>query len=239
VQVLSQRQNLAGITIKPLASLKDIALPHNDLFGKKDTLINVSKDTLVSGLEDMPDSKYIRYCDKSARLIAYIAELGLPEPGQQMRLVTRRNFNAMQFLQYIAEREVITDLKLVIYSINAHAAKLLVELIDSDRILNCQILMSNLRNKAHRDKEQITKDMFINHPRIDLFFASSHAKVFSCATEQGNHYTVEGSGNMSYNSRVEQYVVDNDIAMFQFTCQWIADIKEFLKDKKESLSITK
>lgn len=183
----------------------------------------------------MPDSKYLRYCGKSAKLIAFIADIGLPAPGQQMRLVTRRNFNAMQFLQYIAEREVITDLKLVIYSINANADKVLVELIDDNRILNAQILMSNLRNKAHRVKEQITKDSFLNHPRIDLFFASSHAKVFSCATEQGNYYTVEGSGNMSYNSRVEQYVVDNDIAMYQFTCQWIAEIKTFLKDKAESV----
>lgn len=48
-----------------------------------------------------------------------------------------------------------------------------------------------------------------------------------------NYYTVEGSGNLSYNSRIEQYIIDNDISMFEFTKTWINEIKVYLQGKKE------
>lgn len=197
-------------------------------------LINVEKDPEKSGLEEMEDRAFARYSEKHYALIAKLEELGLPLPGQQFRIVTRRTFNAIQFLEYIVSRaETIIDLKMAIYSINFDAAKILMKMVNEGKIKNVEILMSNLRNKAHREKEEIVKKMFIDHPRISMFFCSSHAKMFSCSTSEGNYYTVEGSGNLAYNSRVEQYVIDNDKQMYEFSCSWMQDIKKFLEGKKE------
>lgn len=193
----------------------------------------VSKDTMTSGLEDMPDRLLQRYQDKHYALIADIEHIGLPQPNEQFRLVTRRNFNAVQFIDYIAQRETISDCRLVVYSINHNAAMIFYNLIESGKIHTAEVLVSNLRNKAHREKEEIIKNLFRNHPRIKLFYCSSHAKVFSCRTECGNFYTIEGSGNMSYNSRVEQYVIDNDRELFEFTKNWMEEIKQYLANKKE------
>lgn len=107
------------------------------------------------------------------------------------------------------------------------------KMINERLIGKCQILMSNLRNKAHRKKEQITRDIFVDNPKVDLFFASSHAKILSVETNEGNFYSLEGSGNMSYNSRVENYCIDNDKTLYKFHCNWMDEIKTFLKDKKE------
>ena len=203
------------------------------LFGDEPDLINVEKDPEKSGLEEMEDRSFVRYTEKHTALIAKIEELGLPAPGQQFRLITKRTFNAIQFLEYIAEQETITDLKMAIYSINFHAAKILIDLINTGKIQQAEILMSNLRNKAHREKEEIVRKMFLDHPRIILFFASSHAKTFSCSTAKGNYYTLEGSGNLAYNSRLEQYVIDNDKALYDFSCSWMSEIKVFLDGKKE------
>jgi hypothetical protein len=204
------------------------------LFGEFQTFINVEKDPVESGLEQMEDRAFTRYAEKHYAMIDKIEELGLPAKGQQFRLITRRTFNAIQFLEYIVHQEnVIVDLKMAIYSINYYAAKILIGLIEEGKIKKAEILMSNLRNKAHREKEEIVKEMFIGNPNISLFFASSHAKMFSCRTRKGNYYTLEGSGNLAYNSRVEQYVIDNDKAMYEFSCSWMNDIKEFLKDKNE------
>ena len=52
-------------------------------------------------------------------------------------------------------------------------------------------------------------------------------------TSEGNYYTIEGSGNMSFNSRVEQYVIDNDKELFDFTNEWIDDIVRYLDGKRE------
>ncbi len=203
-----------------------------NLFGEQE-LITVEKDPERSGLEQMDDRALARYTERHYALIAKLEELGLPKPGQQFRLITRRTFNAIQFLEYIASREKIIDLKMAIYSINYNAAKILVRLIDEGRIERVEILMSNLRNKAHREKEEIIKKMFIGHNKISIFFASSHAKMFSCVTSEGNYYTCEGSGNLAFNSRVEQYVIDNDKELYDFSCSWMEDIKIFLEGKKE------
>ncbi|MBA1446111.1 MAG: hypothetical protein FE835_14640 [Gammaproteobacteria bacterium] len=207
-------------------------ITQNDLFGGV-TVCTITKDPITSGLEQMEDKAYKRFCEKHYALISKLDDIGLPEPGQQIRLVTRRTFNSIQFIEYIAEREKILDMKIAIYSINFNAAKILLGLVNSGKINTVEILMSNLRNKAHREKEEIIKKMFTDHPRISLFFCSSHAKAFSCSTEAGNFYTLEGSGNMAYNSRVEQYVIDNDEQMYKFTCEWMSRIKEFLQETKE------
>lgn len=206
--------------------------PQKDLFGDVKHC-SVTKDPTSSGLEAMSDSVFLRYCERHYALVAKLEDVGLPQPGQQIRLVTRRTFNAVQFIEYIAAREKIVDMKIAIYSINFNAAKILFELVNAEKIGTLEILMSNLRNKAHREKEEIIKKMFSSHDRISLFFCSSHAKVFSCCTASGNFYTLEGSGNLAYNSRVEQYVIDNDREMYEFTGAWMAEIREFLAGTKE------
>lgn len=202
-------------------------------FSKKTELINVKKDTEDSMLEDLDDKKYTKFIKKTYQIIKKIDDLGLPAINEQVRLITFRPFNAVHFLKYIADKEGVDSVLLAIYSINAEAAKFLNEIINKAEVSKCVILMSNLRNKAHREKEQITRDMFVENERVDLFFCSSHAKIMSIKTKAGNYYTVEGSGNLSYNSRVEQYILDNDKELYDFTENWMVEIKEYLKGKKE------
>jgi hypothetical protein len=191
-------------------------------------ICTVEKDPKKSGLEDMKDALEKRYAKKHMALIEQLSEIGLPAPGEQYRLVTRRSFNSIQFIDYIAQREGIEHLTTAIYSINFQAAKILLALIDAGKIDRVDCLMSNLRNAAHREKEVIIKNLFTEHPKIDLFFCSSHAKAMACKTRAGNYYAIEGSGNMAYNSRVEQYVIDNDEAIYRFSLKWMADIKKYL-----------
>lgn len=200
-------------------------------------LVSVKKDTNDSGVEILEDKLYKCNSKKTYKVICKVNEIGMPEKGEQLRLITFRSFNAVLFLEHIAKKEKIKDLKIVVYSINHIAAQLIVDLIDRGRICKMEILISNLRNKAHREKEQLTKDMFVNHKKISLFFASSHAKIISMATEQDNYYTIEGSGNLSFNSRIEQYSIENNKELYLFNCNWLNEIKTFLKNKKELIII--
>lgn len=202
-------------------------------WNKEQELINVKKDINDSGLENLEDSKYKKFIEKTYQVIQKIEEIGLPKNNEQIKIITFRPFNAAVFLKYIAEKEGIENAQIVVYSINSEAAVMIDKLINDGLINQCQILMSNLRNKAHREKEQITRDLFVNNPKVDLFFASSHAKILSVKTKQGNFYSLEGSGNMSYNSRVENYCIDNDENLYKFHCDWMNEIKTFLKGKKE------
>jgi len=200
---------------------------------ESESLINTQKDTDDSGLESIEDAKYQKFIEKTYQVIKQVEEIGLPKPNEQIRLVTFRSFNAALFLAYICEKYKVENLILVVYSINAEAAQLINDLVLSGKIQGAKILMSNLRNKAHRQKEQITRDNFVNNPKIDLFFASSHSKIMAIKTTCGEHFVLEGSGNLSFNSRVEQYVLDNDVDLYNFTDKWTEDIKIFLAGKKE------
>ena len=197
------------------------------------TICTVNKDTNDSGVEDVKDSSIRLYKEKTFQVIEKIKELKLPTDKEQLRLITKRSFNAVSFIKFISETENITQLTCCIYSINYEAAILLNDLINDDKIQHATFLISNLRNKAHREKEQLTKDLFVENPKIKLIYCSSHAKIISFSTDKGNYYTIEGSGNLSFNSRVEQYVIDNDKDLFDFTNKWIEEIQEYLKGKKE------
>ncbi|MDX9897030.1 MAG: hypothetical protein RBS34_16385 [Desulfofustis sp.] len=203
-----------------------------DIFGRPDHC-RIVKDPEKSGLEDMEYRLLRRYVQKVSAIIEHIDQIGLPQPGEQFRLITRRSFNAIEFVQYVAGRERIEQLNMAIYSINFQAAQMLIDLVRRGKIGHVAIMMSNLRNKAHREKEEIIKQKFTDHPKIDLFFCCSHAKLMACRTEAGNHYVIEGSGNLAYNSRIEQYVIDNDREIYEFSVRWMEEIKAFLAGRPE------
>lgn len=205
-----------------------------DIWAKKKKYVTTTKDPKKSGLEELPDDLLIlKYKKKYGFLINNCSDIGLPNKGQQFRIITRRAFNAIDYLEYICSVDVIDKLNMAVYSINYASALILIDLVEKGRINSVQICMSNLRNGAHRIKEKVIAEKLINHPKVDIFLCSSHAKLISCATEMGNYYSIEGSGNHASNSRVEQYVIDNDYDVFKFSCDWMTNIREFLKTKKE------
>lgn len=189
------------------------------------------KDPKHSGIEELADRNYRRFCDKHYRLIEHIDHVGLPKPGEQWRIVTKRSFNSVQFLDYVAQKEGIEFAFLAVYSINYEAARCIIGLLDARKIAQAEILMSNLRNFAHRKKEAIVVGLFRDHPRLRLWMCASHAKIITCRSRAGNYYTFEGSGNMAANSRVEQYVVDNDRGVFDFTLAWTREVRDLLKKR--------
>ena len=211
--------------------MKEDFLGLGNIFGGIDF---IDKDTKNSGVEETEDKLLKLYKEKTCAVIDRLDNIGLPNKNEQIRLITKRSFNSIAFLQWVQQKSglVIDEALFCIYSINHEASVIIDEMIKSGKIKTATILMSNLRNKAHRQKEQMTKDYFVNNQNIELIFASSHSKIMSFRIGE-NYYTVEGSGNLSYNSRIEQFVIDNDKKMFDFTKLWIEEIKVYLNGKKE------
>lgn len=199
----------------------------------KKELINVEKDTTISDLEGMTDPKYRTFLNQTYSVIKNVEEVGLPMPNEQVRLITFRSFNASVFFAYLCQKTTIEHIAISVYSINHEAATLIDRLVKERKIQRVTMLMSNLRNKAHREKEHLTRQLFVNNPNIDLFFAKTHAKIAVTKCACGNYYCLEGSGNMSYNSRIEQYVLDNSKGLYEFTVGWMEEIREYLRGTKE------
>lgn len=172
-------------------------------------------------LEDKVLKKFV---EKTYQVIDKIDNIGLPEPGQQLRIITMKVFNAISVIQLIAEREIITDAVFVIFAINQHAARMLIDLKNKGYIKKAQLVVSSIRNAGHESKS-VAVDMLKKY--FQVIYVNSHAKISVIKTEKGNYYNVEGSGNFSFNGRIEQYVIDNDIEIYNFSQEWIEELQKY------------
>jgi hypothetical protein len=149
-----------------------------------------------------------------------------PKKGEQYRIITENRYNAYTLLAYLTQSEIITDLYLAIYRINEPTVESLIGLIENKQIQRATFVISSF----FRDTKKVEKwsirlknycDQNIN--RCRHIYAHNHAKVV-CAKTRTGHYVFEGSGNMSNNARIEQYVYENNKQVFDFHCAWMEEM---------------
>lgn len=179
---------------------------------------------------DLNDKLLKRFVDKTTAVIRKVEQIGLPKQGEQIRLITTTAFNSIAIIQLIAEQEIIKSAKLVIFAINQYAAKVLIELKNKKLLNDTILVISSIRNAGIKDKS-IAVEMLKKH--FEIIFITSHAKIAILETERGNYYSIEGSGNFSYNARLEQYIIDNDKKLFEFSKEWIKEVEKLKKKDKK------
>jgi len=189
---------------------------------------NAGKDE--DGNLSLSDKIYKKFIKKNYQVIKKVDEIGLPKKNEQLRLITISPFNSISIIDYISQKEVITNAIFVIFAINQSAAKKLIELKKNGRLVKAKFIISSIRNAGHKSKS-VAVDMLKFHFK-DLIYVNSHAKISLLQTENGNFYNIEGSGNLSFNGRLEQYIIDNDKKLFKFSNEWIKEIVKF-KQKNE------
>lgn len=174
---------------------------------------------------EMSDKLYRKFAEKTMQVIRKVEEIGLPKKGWQTRIITMKAFNSVAIIKLIADKESISSAKLVIFAINQKAARTLIELKEGGRLNNCRLVISDIRNAGIKDK---SKAVTMLEPHFKIDFLKSHAKISVLETRAGNYYTIEGSGNFSYNARLEQYIIDNDKRLFDFSEEWIKEIQKIV-----------
>lgn len=200
----------------------------DDLWQIGDNEYDPGKDE--DGNFKMSDKLLKRFVKKTYQVIDKVQQIGLPSPGEQLRLITTQAFNSIAIIKLVAESEIIKSAKLIIFAINQSAAKILIQLQEQGKLNNTTLVISSLRNAGIKDKSkavELLKEYF------EIIFITSHAKIAVLETEKGNYYNIEGSGNFSFNARLEQYVIDNDIGLFNFSNEWIECIKNWKANNNE------
>jgi len=59
---------------------------------------------------------------------------------------------------------------------------------------------------------------------VKTSFYHSHAKIFLAKTKCDKYIVFEGSGNLSDNARLEQYLFENNKETYEFHKNWIENI---------------
>jgi hypothetical protein len=147
------------------------------------------------------------------------------EEGIQYRFVTNNAFNAISVLSFYSTNYKIEECVIAVYRMNLASVNFLKALI-RDRNIKSMILLSDFFRENKRYERWCHEMIAFAQDQGDLCqvgFSRNHAKVFCAKTSCGKHIVFEGSGNLSDNSRIEQYILEQSEKMYNFHKTWITD----------------
>lgn len=190
--------------------------------------INVSDETSETDeFKILIDDKILRKKDVE-KLYKNINDLKtlniLPKNNEQIRIVTHKNFSSIDFISMISNFENIIELNLAIYRINLKSLSVLIMLHKKHKF-KMNIVVSNFFRASKKNERWHTELKYYAEKNDDVtnFHCDTHAKISLVKTEN-NYYVIEGSGNMSSNSRIEQYIFENNKEVFDFHSKWIKEL---------------
>jgi len=146
-----------------------------------------------------------------------------PKENEQYRIITEKQFNAYAFILYILQSEEIEEMHLAIYRINEPTVSSLIDLINAGKIKKSIFVISNFFNATKKPEKWATKlkDFADSSHSCHHIYTHNHSKVVLLKTNLNNYYVFEGSGNMSDNARIEQYLFENNKITYDFHAGWM------------------
>ena len=185
--------------------------------------VEVSKETLLK----QRALKRVMKNDKIHHIKAKALSDLCPRPskGEQYRIITEKQFNAYALILHLLKSEVVLEMHLAIYRINQPTVDSLIDLIESEKIKKATFIISNFFNQTKKpEKWAIALKEFCNkNKRCNHVYTHNHSKVLAVKTETG-YYVFEGSGNMSDNARIEQYVYEESEDVYNFHKGWMNEL---------------
>jgi hypothetical protein len=171
---------------------------------------------------------FLKRAQQRCESIAKVSDLaGLPLTGEQWRIVTQRDFNTFSFILWVIEqRGVIDDLTILTFNMDEASIHAIVKMFDLGIIQRVTIVIS--ASIKFRMPERVTQLRLAHADRVAtgcfrVGFVWNHAKIALMATGD-DRYVLEGSGNMSSNAEIEQYIFDNSPEVYNFHAGWVEDI---------------
>lgn len=157
-----------------------------------------------------------------------------PKKNQQYRLVTEKSFNAYALIKSVLSTGQIEELYIAIYRINEPKVVSICNLIESGNIKKATFVVSNFFRETKKPEVWADKlATFCDEHRdvARIAFVHTHCKI--CLIHKNDdYYILEGSGNMSDNARIEQYIYENNEKAFNFHKEWMEDVVNKFKEKK-------
>lgn len=175
--------------------------------------------------------------DKIHRLLIkkIVDIISLPKKNEQYMMITQMSFNIYSLILFILEKEkVIDELIVTTFNMNKKTFDGLINLCESGKVKILRIVISE--SITFRMPERIKEMISVfesNKYNYELALVWNHTKIglIEC---NGNFYVIEGSGNFSDNSEIEQYRFENNKESFDFHYNWINELVFESQRKKRS-----
>ena len=172
--------------------------------------------------------RYRRFLETQHNRVSNIDELlgKLPEKNEQIRIITQKAFNTFAILLYISEKVEIEELIISSYRLNNSSAKGIRDLYEAGNIKKITIVLSSFFNETKKPEKfsDILIEFAEKNKNVRLIFCWNHTKIMGVRTKDNKYYVVEGSGNMSNNAMIEQYLFEQSEEMFYFHKSWMEEL---------------
>ena len=149
-----------------------------------------------------------------------------PKKNEQYRIITEKQFNAYALILHLLESETIEEMYLAIYRINQPTVDSIMDFINKRRIKKATFIISNFFNQTKKPEQWAIKlkNFCDSNKYCSHVYVHNHSKVLAIRTNTNNHYIFEGSGNMSDNARIEQYIYEESESVFNFHKNWMLNL---------------
>lgn len=147
---------------------------------------------------------------------------GLPKKNDCLHIVTKSQLNSFDFILLFLETNIIERLTIAFYRIGKKVVQELKDLHDKGQIREINLLVNDGVPKLCPDVYNLIKQYENNAFRVKI--ANTHTKIICIETDKGGFFVIEGSGNMSQNSKIEQYLFTQNKALYDFHLNWINNI---------------
>ncbi len=147
----------------------------------------------------------------------------IPKKNEQSIIVTQRAVNSFDFiLAMIAKHHEIDELIISFYRIGKKVINEIDSLFEKKLIPKVHLLINDGFPKLVPDCYNRIKEL--EGKSMQLFIENTHTKIILMKCKD-NFYVIQGSGNLSINARIEQYIFFNDKNVYDFHKNWITNIK--------------
>jgi hypothetical protein len=119
--------------------------------------------------------------------------------------------------------ENIESLYLSTWIISRESIDALCRAVDEEKLSNLYFVVSKRLKELKKSNYNHLVEQFEQRQNIKFKTLNCHAKTFSFNTGK-NYFTVIGSGNWTENPRIENYVIINDKAAFEFNKEWMSEL---------------
>lgn len=156
-----------------------------------------------------------------------------PAEGEQWRIITEKQFNAFALILHLLQTRVIEEMYLAVYRINEPTVTSIIELIEQGKIKKSVFVISSFFNQTKKPEQWaiMLKQFADKKENCYHVYTHNHSKVLAVRTSKNEYFVFEGSGNMSDNARIEQYVYENSKQSFEFHKKWMTELSKDGKSK--------
>jgi len=195
----------------------DFEINNNDNDNK-----TVDKSIIIN---EMIINRYNKYLTKSIRDFKEISNIELKE-NEQIRIITNKSINAITLIDLYSKIYKFTEMFIAIYRMNLFTVNWIVNYVNLNKDVIVNIIISDFfrENKKYEHWAEYIYNCSFKYNNLNVKFVNNHSKIFLGHTKCNRHIVFEGSGNLSDNARIEQYLLEDNKIIYDFHKSWMLEM---------------